>query len=87
MEDEPHTENNQIYPHPLQPYSPANNFFHAQQIPNGADSWSWQYIYQKYMFPWRPLKYRVHIEPGISITLKPRKMLFITWRERAWRSE
>ncbi len=35
LEDEPHTENNQIYIHPLQPYSPMNNFFHAQQISNG----------------------------------------------------
>ena len=35
LEDEPHIENNQIYLHPLQPHSPANNFFHAQHIFNG----------------------------------------------------
>ena len=36
QEDEPHIENYQIYLHPLQPYSPANNFLHAQQISNGG---------------------------------------------------
>ena len=35
LEDEPHIENNQIYLHPLQPHSPANNFLRAQQIFNG----------------------------------------------------
>ncbi len=35
LEDEAHTENNQIHLHPLKPYSPANNFYHAQQISNG----------------------------------------------------
>ena len=38
VKDEPHTENNQIYLHPLQLYSPANDFFHAEQISNGKSS-------------------------------------------------
>ena len=34
MEDEPQTENNQNCLHPLQSYSPANNFFYAKEILN-----------------------------------------------------
>ena len=36
LEDEPHIENNQIYLQPLQPHSPVNSFFHAQQTFNGV---------------------------------------------------
>ncbi len=34
MGDEPHPENNQIYLHPLQSYSLANNFSYAKEILN-----------------------------------------------------
>ncbi len=40
LEDELHIENNQIYLHPFQPHSPANNFFQAQQIFNGQSTHS-----------------------------------------------
>ena len=35
MEDEPHTENIQIFLHPPHLYSPANNFFYVNKILNG----------------------------------------------------
>ena len=34
MQDELHTENNQIYLHPLQSYSPVNNISYAKDILN-----------------------------------------------------
>ena len=48
--NELHIENNQLYLHPRRPNSPANNFFHAQQIFNGIIGVLLNIIYKKSLF-------------------------------------